>query len=120
MDRIIFNLRTSPKRVYSVLSFAGFTIGITAGLLVYLWIFQELKYDKFHPDYQNIYRVLTLSKQNDEVRKSACSYRALANTLKNDYPQIEDAAYISYSSEDSPLKLENSQISVEARQASIS
>ena len=120
MDRIIFNLRTSPKRVYSILSFAGFTIGITAGLLIYLWIYQELKYDKFHPDYQNIYRVLTLSKQNEEVRKSACSYRALAKTLKNDYPQIEGAAYISYSSEDSPLKLENSQISVEARQATMS
>ncbi|HPT02199.1 MAG TPA: ABC transporter permease [Bacteroidales bacterium] len=119
INKTIFHFRRSPKLIYTLLSFAGFTVGITAGLLIYLWVFQELQYDKFHPDFQNIYRVLTLSKQNDAVRKSAASYRPLAGTLKRDYPQIEFAAYISYSSEDSPLKTGNSSSFIEARQASV-
>ncbi len=95
----------TKKPVYSLITFVGFTFGITAGLLIYLWVFNELSYDKFHMDYQRIYRVLTLSKQGNEVVKSAGCYRPVPATLKQDYPQIEYATYLSYSSEDSPLQV---------------
>ena len=106
----------SKKPVYSLITFVGFTIGIAASLLIYLWVFNELSYDKFHPDYQRIYRVLTLAKQGNEVVKSAGCYRPVARTLKADYPQIERAAYISFSSEDSPLQRESGSEKIEARE----
>jgi len=93
----------------------GFTLSIVAGLLIYLWVFNELSYEKFHPDYQQIYRVLTLSKQGDKIVKSALCYAPVAETMKMDYPQIENAAYIGYSSEDSPLQLESGGDKIEAR-----
>jgi putative ABC transport system permease protein len=107
------NLANKP--VYSIITFTGFTFGIVAGLLIYLWVYNELGYEKFHPDYQRIYRVLTLSKQGDEIVKSPGSYRPLAKTMKMDYPQIEFATYISYSSEDSPLQVEEGSEKIEAR-----
>ena len=91
------------KPVYSIITFTGFTFGIAASLFIYLWVCNELSYEKFHPDYQRIYRVLTLSKQGDEIIKSPGSFSALPKTMKMDYPQIEYATYISYDSEDSPL-----------------
>jgi putative ABC transport system permease protein len=103
------------KPVYSIITFTGFTLGIAASLLIYLWVFNELSYEKFHPDYQRIYRVLTLSKQGDEVVKSPWCYRPIPKTMKMDYPQIEYATYISYSSEDSPLKQEAGDTKIEAR-----
>lgn len=106
----------TKKPVYSLITFVGFTFGITAGLLIYLWVFNELSYDKFHMDYQRIYRVLTLSKQGDEIVKSAGCYRPLPATLKKDYPQIDYATYLSYSSEDSPLKSEEGGEKIEARE----
>jgi putative ABC transport system permease protein len=96
------------KPIYSIITFTGFTLGITVSLLIYLWIINELSYDKFHPDYQQIYRVLTLSKNGDEIIKSPMCYRPLPKTLKLDYQQIEYATYISYSSEDSPLHVASS------------
>jgi putative ABC transport system permease protein len=115
-----FHLKTSlrglrKKPLYSLITFVGFTFGIAAGLLIYLWIFNELSYDKFHMDYQRIYRVLTLSKQGDEIIKSAGCYRPLPATLKQDYPQIEYATYLSYSSEDAPLQGEQGGEKIEAR-----
>lgn len=107
------NLRRKP--VYSIITFTGFTFGIAASLLIYLWVFNELSYEKFHPDYKNIYRVLTLSKQGDEIVKSPMCYRPVPKTMKMDYPQIEYATYISYSSEDSPLKQESGDTKIEAR-----
>ena len=105
----------SRKPVYSFITFTGFTIGIVASLLIYLWVYHELSYEKFHPDYQRIYRVLTLSRQGDEIVKSSGCYRPVPKTMKMDFPQIRYATYISYSSEDSPLKQENSGEKIESR-----
>ena len=105
----------TAKPVYSLITFTGFTLGIAASLLIYLWVFNELSYEKFHPDYKRIYRVLTLSKQGDEVVKSPSCYRPVPKTMKMDYPQIEYATYISYDSEDSPLHTETGGEKIEAR-----
>ncbi len=103
-NRIKITIRNlSRKPVYSIITFVGFTLSISAGILIYLWVYNEKSFDKFHPDYQSIYRVLTLSKQGDKIIKSPMCYRPVAKTMKMDYPQIELATYISYDSEDSPL-----------------
>ena len=109
-------IRGLVKRpVLSLITFVGFTVGILASLLIYLWVYNELNHDKFHTDYNRIYRVLTLSKQGNEIVKSASSYRPIAKTIKADYPQIEATAYVSYSSEDSPLCREDENVKIEAR-----
>ncbi len=109
------NFRAKP--VYSLITFVGFTFGITAGLLIYLWVMNELSYDKFHMGYDRVYRVLTLSKQGNEIVKSSGSYRPLPATLKKDYPQIEYATYLYTGSEDSPLQKEEGGEKIEARES---
>jgi len=104
----------SRKPVYTGITFIGFTFGIAAGILIYLWISHEMSYDTFHMDYTRIYRALTLSKQGDEIVKSAGCYRPVAATLKKDYPQIEYATYLSFSSEDSPLQRPGNSEKIEA------
>ncbi len=103
------------KPGYSFITLMGFTIGVMASLLIYLWVLNELSYEKFHPDYDRIYRVLTLAKEGDEIVKSAGCYRPVAKTLKMSYPQIENATYLSYDSEDSPLKRDKGGEKIEAR-----
>src|SRR4030042_3378343 len=110
---VLRNLKRKP--VFSFITFTGFTFGIVASLLIYLWVYNELSFEKVHPDYQRIYRVLTLSRQGDEIVRSPGCYRPVPKTLKMDYPQIEFATYISYSSEDSPLKFETGDEKIEAR-----
>jgi putative ABC transport system permease protein len=115
-NQIKITLRNfTRKPVYSFITFTGFAFGIAASLLIYLWVYNELGFEKFHPDYHRIYRVLTLSRQGDEIVKSAGCYRPVPKTLKMDYPQIEYATYISYSSEDDPLELETGNEKIEAR-----
>jgi len=112
---LLRSIRNKP--VYSFISIVGFTFGITASLFIYFWVLDELSFEKFHPDYQQIYRVLTLSKQGDKIVKSASSYDPLAVTMKMDYPQIENSTSISFSSEDSPLKIQGTTNKIEARKA---
>lgn len=115
-----FHLKTTirniqKKPLYSFITFVGFTFGITAGLLIYLWVFNELNYDKSHQNYERIYRVLTLSKQGNEIVKSAGCFRPVPALLKKDYPQVEHSTYLSFSSEDSPLQRQEGGEKIEAR-----
>ncbi|MCJ7449849.1 MAG: ABC transporter permease [Bacteroidales bacterium] len=112
--QIIFR-NISRKPVYTIITFTGFAFAIAASLLIYLWVYNEISFDRFHPDYQRIYRVLTLSKQGDEIVKLPYCYRLVPKTMEIDYEQIEYATYISYSSEDSPLMLETGGEKIEAR-----
>ena len=45
------------NRVYSFINIAGLATGITCSLLILLWIFDELTYDKFHPKVDRLYQV---------------------------------------------------------------
>jgi ABC-type antimicrobial peptide transport system permease subunit len=49
------NLRR--HRSFSLLNIAGLTIGLTCGMLIYVWVQRELSYDMTHP--KDIYRVLS-------------------------------------------------------------
>ena len=71
------------KPIYSIITFTGFTLSIEASLLIYLWVYNELSYEKFHPDYPRIYRVLTLSKQGDKIVKSPYGLRTGTKNHEN-------------------------------------
>ena len=40
---------------FSVVNLLGLTIGITCSILIFLWVQDELGYNKFHKNYNNIY-----------------------------------------------------------------
>lgn len=44
-------------KFYSILNISGLAFGLTACLLIGLYIFDELSFDKFHNDSENIYCV---------------------------------------------------------------
>jgi putative ABC transport system permease protein len=117
MKRFISRLARllKQKPVYSTITFAGFIFGITAGLFIYLWINNELSYEKFHPDHKDIYRVLTLAKQGNEIVKSTANYIPVAKTLKEDYPQIENSTCITYSPESRPFQINEGSEKIEGR-----
>ncbi|CAN5459224.1 ABC transporter permease [soil metagenome] len=45
------------NKTYSLINIAGLSIGITCSLLILLWVFDELSYDKFHSKSERLYQV---------------------------------------------------------------
>ena len=71
-------------RVYSFINITGLAVGLACCLLIFLWVQDELSYDRFHENYHQIYRaVLNL---NDNWWTS--SPWALGPTLKKDFPEV--------------------------------
>lgn len=56
---ILITLRNLFKnKTYSFINIAGLAIGITCTLLILLWVFDELSYDRFHPKSDRLYQVM--------------------------------------------------------------
>lgn len=45
------------NRSYSVINITGLAVGLAAVLLISLWIQNQIKYDNFYPDKDQIYKV---------------------------------------------------------------
>ena len=55
---IVITIRNLFKnKTYSFINIAGLSIGITCSLLILLWVFDELSYDRFHPKADRLYQV---------------------------------------------------------------
>src|SRR5450432_1578205 len=77
---------------YSLLNILGLTIGITFSLLLIFYIKDELSYDRYNKNADNIYRVNAFIKEKDkDIMKWASTPFPLGPALKKDYPEVEEA-----------------------------
>jgi putative ABC transport system permease protein len=74
------------QKLYSLINLVGLSIGIACFLLISLWVFDELSYDRFHEKKDRIYRINTMSKEMGLVTSS--SWR-LGPAFKEVYPEVE-------------------------------
>jgi putative ABC transport system permease protein len=79
------------NRGYFIINLLGLTIGITAFILIILWIKAETSYDKFHKNANNIYRVDYLLYEEGILEKhSASGSGAVGKEIKNTFPDVVD------------------------------
>ncbi len=81
------------NKVYSFINIFGLTVGLASFLLIALYIFDELTFDSFHKDANNIYRVLEekTSAEGKESKVAAVAYN-ISTSAKTDFPEINRVA----------------------------
>jgi putative ABC transport system permease protein len=77
------------QKMYSAIKIGGFALGIAACMLITLFIKDELSYDAQYPNGNRIYRILTAYNYKGESGKDVFFQAPFANSLKEDYPEIE-------------------------------
>ena len=83
----------------SVIKILGFTIGLAAGWLIYLWVDDELHFDAFHRNSNHIYRVVQMEKTGSNVSQRVLNSSRIAENMQKMFPQIADYAYISHNND---------------------
>ncbi|MBT1703535.1 ABC transporter permease [Chryseosolibacter indicus] len=76
------------QRGFSIINVCGLTIGITCSLLILLYIQDELRFDKFHPDADRIYRLAFAEKFQGNVNKTTLTGFPVATALQQK-PEVE-------------------------------
>ena len=77
---------------YSAINILGLAIGLATCLLILIYVMDELSYDKFYKKSDRIYRVDADINFGGTHWILAVAPDPLAATLKNDFPQVEEAA----------------------------
>src|SRR5688572_6563757 len=78
-------------KVYSAINIFGLAIGIAACLLIFLYVQDELTYEKHFSKADRIFRVANDINLQGQTDKFALTPMALAPALKKDYPELEEA-----------------------------
>ena len=74
---------------YSFINVTGLAIGMTCCILIFLWVQDELNYDRFHKNANELYRVIVeQSFSEGKTLRSASTPPPLAPALKKKYPGI--------------------------------
>ncbi|MBN1271135.1 MAG: ABC transporter permease [Candidatus Aminicenantes bacterium] len=78
---------------YSFLNIFGLAVGMACFFLIFLWVKNELDYDRFFDHAERIYRVTSdVSLRSGQKKFYAYSTPALAEALKKEYPEVMAAA----------------------------
>jgi putative ABC transport system permease protein len=78
-------------KTYSAINIIGLTIGITCSLFLFLYILDELSYDRYHKNAPNIYRIVSNIKEPDNAFTWAVAQVPLADELRNNYPEVQNS-----------------------------
>ncbi|HTH57091.1 MAG TPA: ABC transporter permease [Cyclobacteriaceae bacterium] len=76
---------------YSAINITGLTIGITCSLFLLMYILDELSYDKYHANANNIYRIVSHIKEPDNAFTWAVVQKPMAVELRDNYPEVKNA-----------------------------
>jgi putative ABC transport system permease protein len=103
------------NKFYTAINIVGLTMGLAVGMLITLWVQNELSYDRFHRDTKNIYRVLSNMGSGSDRQIWANSHAPMATFAKRDIPEIKNAVRISDNRDFSLFKYRNKQFSEEKK-----
>ena len=89
---LLSTLRNITKRKgFSILNVLGLSIGLAASLLILQYVKDELSFDNFHTNAENIYRVkYDYYKDGERVFECATAFNNIGPALKADYPEVEN------------------------------
>ena len=79
---------------FSFINIAGLTLGLTACLLIGLFVWDEHQYDKNIPEGDQVYRLYTTYTNSVETGERAVTPPMFATTLLQDFPEVEQTARV--------------------------
>ena len=76
---------------YFFINVSGLAIGIAACLLLFLWVQDELSYDRYHEKANRIYRVVSQDEEGGHIDRFAMTPAPLGPALVDEFPEVEKA-----------------------------
>lgn len=84
------------KKGYTLINILGLAIGIACFLLIFLFVWDESSFDKFHEKGDDIYRVALDRKYPGRVRSYAIIPHSYASVIATDFPEVKEAVRLFY------------------------
>jgi len=73
---------------FILLNIGGLAIGLTSFLFISLYVINEQSYDRFHRNYENIYRIKIVGQMAGSKLDQAVTAAPMAQAMLRDYPEV--------------------------------
>lgn len=85
----IRNLR--KHKFYALVNIFGLALGMACCVIILIYLKQELSYDRFHRDVDNIFRVTEKTKTQALTTHTAHTYSATGPALSDEFPEVSSS-----------------------------
>lgn len=82
------------QKGFSFINVAGLSLGLTACLLIALFVWDEQQFDKFISEGEQVYRIYTETKSDEGVENLAFTSPMFAPTLQQQFPEVDEAVRV--------------------------
>ena len=79
-------------RQFTILNIVGLSAGIACTLLIFLWVNDELSFDKFLANNNRLYQLVERSNTSDDISMSDGSSGQLSEAVAHEMPEVEYAS----------------------------
>ncbi|NID09647.1 ABC transporter permease [Fibrivirga algicola] len=76
---------------YSLINITGLTVGLSVGILILLWVQDELSFDRFHKQATSIYRLENWAGTGSSRQIWTTTVAPIAGFAKREVPEVKDA-----------------------------
>jgi ABC-type antimicrobial peptide transport system permease subunit len=83
---------------FSFINITGLAIGMASAMLLLLWIYDEVSFDRFHTKKDRIYEAWNRAEFSGEMHSWNTTPKVLARTLEHDFPEVEVAVRVNWPS----------------------
>ncbi|MCD6565565.1 MAG: ABC transporter permease [Bacteroidales bacterium] len=90
-------IRRSP--MFSLINIIGLSVGLAVGILIILYVFNELTYDRFHENAKRLYRVNMIEHREDAITNYGITTAAVGPSMEDELTGVEQTVRISYPEE---------------------
>ncbi|MES2063899.1 MAG: ABC transporter permease [Bacteroidota bacterium] len=80
------------NKSFTAINIVGLAVGMASAALILFWVQNEVSYDQFHAKKDRLYRMYNRSKIEGEIWAWGTTPKPMMATLKQDYPQVEEAS----------------------------
>ncbi len=82
------------QKYYSIINTLGLAIGLAACIMIFLYVQDELSYEKSIKNHENIYRLVQDFPMGNHLSQSATVPFPTKNTMEEDFPEITNSAFV--------------------------
>lgn len=77
-----------------IINLMGLSTALASAILIYLWVNDELSFDKYHDKVENVFQVMEHQQQDGAIKTSGNTADFLASVLVEEMPEIEYATVV--------------------------
>src|SRR5436190_9181182 len=80
------------NKVFSFINIFGLSVGLTCCMLITVYIYNEVSYDKYHKNIDHLYQLATTFVKDGKEDKTPNTPAPMAAAMKQQFPEISETA----------------------------